>query len=139
MELSQNPYYIKALEFIDSHDLNSLETGKHIIYGDHLWVNIVDADLRPQEKAKLEAHDRYIDIQVPLSKAETFGIKPRVMCSMPDGEFNQVNDIIFFNDDIAALMTVEPGKIITFGPETAHAPLIGEGKTHKAIFKVEVV
>ena len=35
-------------------------------------------------------------------------------------------------------MTVKVGEAITFDPDTAHAPLIGEGKIHKAIFKVEV-
>ena len=35
-------------------------------------------------------------------------------------------------------MTVEVGQAITFDPDTAHAPLIGEGTIHKAIFKVKV-
>ena len=31
---------------------------------------------------------------------------------------------------------MKAGEVITFEPDTAHAPLIGEGTIHKAIFKV---
>lgn len=139
MELTQNPYYAQALKFIEENDLNTLPTGKHVLDGDNLWVNIVDSNLKTPEQARLEAHDQYIDIQVPLSKAETFGVMPRQMCQKPVGEMDTVKDIIFFEDPVGPTVTIEAGKMITFGPETAHAPLIGEGTIHKAIFKVKVV
>ena len=41
--LMNNPYYVKAIEYIQSTDLNSLENGKHFIEGDNLFVNIVDS------------------------------------------------------------------------------------------------
>ena len=78
----------------------------------------------------------YIDIQVPLSKSETFGIKPRIECTYPIGEM--VNDGLLFNDRIENTVTVGMGETATFAPDTAHAPLIGEGTIHKAIFKVAV-
>ena len=67
-KLMQNPNYVKALEFIRNTDLNSLENGKHIIDGDNLFVNIVDSDMKTPQQARLEVHDKYIDIQIPLSK-----------------------------------------------------------------------
>lgn len=138
MKLENNPNYAKALEYIKTTDLNSLEPGKHMIDGDNLFVNIVDSQMKTPEQARLEVHDKYIDIQVPLSKSETFGIKPRSECKEPDGEFNSEKDILFFKDKDWENVTVEPGKAITFDTDTAHAPLIGEGTVHKAIFKVKV-
>ena len=91
------------------------------------------------ECSRLEVHDKYIDIQVPLSKSESFGVKPRQDCQEPDGSFNPDKDILFYKDKDWTTVTIEPGKAITFAPDTAHAPLIGEGTIHKAIFKVKVV
>ena len=71
-----NPNVQKALEFMKTTDLNQLPAGKHVIDGDNLWVNIVDSDLKSPSAAKLEAHAQYIDVQIPLSGPETFGIKP---------------------------------------------------------------
>ena len=138
MNLDDNKYYQEALQFIADNDLDELEPGKHVIDGDNLYVNIVDAKLKTPDEARLEAHDKYIDIQVPLSQAESFGVKPRRECTEPDGEYSEDNDIIFFKDRDWTTVTVELGQAITFDPDTAHAPLIGEGETHKAIFKVRV-
>ena len=134
----ENPYYAAAMEYIRKNDLNALENGKHILDGDNLFVNIVDSQMKTPQQARLEVHDQYIDIQVPLSKAETFGVKPRTECTEPDGGFNTEKDIMFYKDPVQETVTVEKGGVITFAPETAHAPLIGEGTIHKAIFKVKV-
>ena len=137
-KLMQNPYFAKAMEFIRDTDLNSMENGKHFIDGDNLFVNIVDSNMKTPQEARLEVHDKYIDIQVPLSKEETFGVKPRSECKLPDGEMNTEKDILFYKDPVEETVTMAPGEMVTFGPETAHAPLIGEGVIHKAIFKVRV-
>ena len=138
-KLLNNPYYAKAIEYIQTHDLNALENGKHVLDGDNLYVNIVDSDMKTPQQARLEVHDRYIDIQVPLSREETFGVKPRSECRLPDGEMNTEKDILFYKDPVGVTITAKPGEVITFDTDTAHAPLIGEGKIHKAIFKVRAV
>lgn len=137
--IQNNPFYAEALEFIKNNDLTAFENGKHIINGEDLFVNIVDSNLKTPQEARLEVHDKYIDIQIPLSKAETYGVKPRSECTMPQGEMDPVKDILFYADPVENTITAQPGEVITFAPETAHAPLIGEGTIHKAIFKVKVV
>ena len=137
--LMNNPFYAKAMEYLQDTDLTELKTGKHVIDGDNLWVNIVDSKLKTPEEARLEVHDKYIDIQIPLSKEETFGIKPRSACRQPVGEMDPVKDILFYADPVEETVTVKAGGVITFAPDTAHAPLIGAGTIHKAIFKVKVV
>ncbi|MCF0165434.1 MAG: YhcH/YjgK/YiaL family protein [Bacteroidales bacterium] len=139
MNLDNNPNYLKAVEFIAETDLGELELGKHFIDGDNLFVNIVDSQMKTPEQARLEVHDKYIDIQVPLDKEESFGVKPRRECVDPDGEFNEEKDILFYKDKDWTTVTIKPGEAITFDTDTAHAPLIGEGTIHKAIFKVKVL
>ncbi|MGM9734815.1 MAG: YhcH/YjgK/YiaL family protein [Candidatus Cryptobacteroides sp.] len=138
-KLMNNPYYAKAIEYIRTTDLNALENGKHPIDGDNLFVNIVDSNMKTPQQARLEVHDKYIDIQVPLSKEETFGVKPRSECKCPVGEMDTVKDILFYSDPVEETVSAGIGEAITFAPETAHAPLIGEGTIHKAIFKVKVI
>lgn len=137
MDLMPNKYMDMATEFAEKNDLNSLAPGRHDIDGDNCYVNIVETKLRPAEQAKLEAHDKYIDVQIPLSGSESFGTKPRFMCTAPEGEMDPVNDIMFFSDPIEEIVTVEAGQTIVFPPFMAHAPLIGEGPIRKAIFKVK--
>ena len=134
-----NPYYAKAVEFLRTHDLAAMEPGKHVIDGDNLWVNIVDSKMKTPTEARLEVHDKYIDIQVPLSGPESFGVKARSECTSPVGEMDPAKDILFYADPVECIVTVQPGEDVTFAPETAHAPLIGEGMIHKAIFKVRAI
>lgn len=136
--IERNPYYIEAMDFIRTHDLSLLAAGRYAIDGDNLYLNIVDAHMRPSVEARLEVHDRYIDVQVPLSCQETFGIKSRAECTEPDGSMDTEKDIMFFNDVIDTFVNVRPGEVMVFPPDTAHAPLIGEGHIRKAIFKVRV-
>lgn len=138
-KLMSNPFYAMAMEWMMDNDLNTLENGKHVIDGDNLWVNIVDSRMKTPDEAKLEVHDKYIDIQIPLSGPESFGIKARSACTQPIGEMDTVRDILFFEDDFDEVLEAGIGQVVTFAPCDAHAPLIGEGTIHKAIFKVKVV
>lgn len=136
----ENKNYRDALKYMAEHDLAALETGKHIINGDELFLNICDSDLKTPAQARFEAHRKYIDIQVPLSGVESFGVMPVADCREQDGEFNTEKDIVFFKDAVAGatVFTAQPGQVVVFGPDDAHAPLIGQGKIHKAIFKVKI-
>lgn len=140
--LKNNPFYAAALEFARTHDLKSMTPGKHIIDGDNLYVNIIDAPMKTMAKARFEVHDRYIDLQMPLGVPESFGVKPRTACTKPDGVINTEKDILFYDDPVteADIVTVPVGEMITFEPDTAHAPNIGpEGNALKAVFKIKVV
>lgn len=132
----ENKYYLKALNFIEENDLTKLPLGKYVIDEGNVWVNIVEADLRPIGNALLEAHDEFIDIHIPFTGSESYGIKPRSDCKYPKGEIDTADDIIFFDDEVETVLTRTAGTQTVFEPNMAHAPLIGEGKIRKAIFKV---
>lgn len=142
----KNPYLQLALDFISTHDLNELPTGRHDIDGDNVFVNIADSPLRTLDEAKYEVHNKYIDIQIPLSGPETYAVKSRNQCKSPVGVFDDEKDYLLFNDKVCnttqpengVVKTLNPGEKIIFYPQDAHAPLIGHGMIHKAIFKVLV-
>ena len=72
-----NPLFSKAFNYLNSVNLENLEAGRIELQADDLYVIVNDSSLKKQEKAKLEVHNDYIDIQIPLSKPEVFGWSAR--------------------------------------------------------------
>lgn len=134
-----HPLFEKAFEFIGKLDINNVETGTTEIDGDLLKAAIVETKLKQVEEAKLETHKKFIDIQIPLTKAETFGWKSLSSLLRPKDGYNATNDIEFFDDRPSTLVTLIPGEFVIFSPEDGHAPLIGEGEIKKIIIKVAVI
>ncbi len=132
-----NPYFKEAFDYIKKLDFNNLAAGKTQVNGDALIVNINESQLKKKEDAKLEVHNRYIDIQIPLSCAEGFGWKYRPECTQPKSEFNEEKDILFFDDEPSTYFTLQSGEFVIFFPEDAHAPLVGEGEVKKIVVKVQ--
>ena len=134
---SVNPLFPKVVEFLEQNDLNSLETGKHEIVGKDLFVNIQMAKGRTPAEATIETHDKMIDIQIPITAAETFGYTQRD--ALPAAEYNAEKDITKIPGVAAdSYVTCQPGMMAIFFPEDGHAPCIaGVPELKKAIFKVK--
>ena len=134
--VSLNPLFPKVVEFLKSHDLNALEAGKYEIVGKDLFVNIQMAKGKAPDEAVLETHDKMIDIQIPLSAAETFGYTPRE--ALPKAAYNAEKDITFYDESAQQYVTIQPGMFVIFFPQDAHAPCISEAsEIQKVIFKVK--
>ena len=134
---SVNPLFPKVVEFLQQNDLNALEAGKHEIVGKDLFVNIQLAKGRTPAEAIIETHNKMIDIQIPLSDAETFGYTQRD--ALPEAEYNVEKDITKIQDLAAdSYITCQPGMMPIFFPQDGHAPCIaGVPEIKKAIFKVK--
>jgi YhcH/YjgK/YiaL family protein len=132
-----NPLFAKVVAFIEQNDLNALETGKHEIEGKDLFVNIQMAKGKTPDEAVIETHDKMIDIQIPLSAAETFGYTQRDL--LPKAEYNAEKDITKIPDLAAdSYITCQPGMMAIFFPQDGHAPCIAAvPELKKAIFKVK--
>ena len=134
--VSLNPLFKDVVDFIKSNDLNALETGKHEIKGSDLFVNIQNAKGKSKEKAVLETHKKMIDIQIPLSSAETYGYTP--LCCLPEAEYNEAKDITKYEGAADTYVTCKPGEFAIFFPQDGHAPCITDAEEiRKAIFKVK--
>ncbi len=128
----------RAIAFLQSTDISTIPEGKTAIDGDDIFVIRSKTEMMPAQQVKLEAHNAYIDLQVPLHQAETFGWADRQTLQTPVSAFDTERDIIFFEDSIPTLVNVHPMECIIFFPEDAHAPCIGKGLTDKVIVKVAV-
>ena len=135
---SLNPLFPKVLEFLQQHDLNTLEEGKHEIVGKDLFVNIQVAKGKTHEAAVIETHDKMIDIQIPITAPETYGYTQRDQ--LPKETYNAEKDITKIPDLAAdSYVTCLPGMFAIFFPQDGHAPCIaGVPEIKKAIFKVSV-
>ncbi|MDE6003227.1 MAG: YhcH/YjgK/YiaL family protein, partial [Prevotella sp.] len=113
------------------------EAGKHEIVGKDLFVNIQMAKGKTPDEAVIETHDKMIDIQIPLSAAETFGYTQRDQ--LPQAEYNAEKDITKIPNLAAdSYVTCQPGMMAIFFPQDGHAPCIaGVPEIKKAIFKVK--
>lgn len=134
---SVNPLFPKVVEFLQQNDLDKLEIGKHEIQGKDLFVNIQMAKGKTPDEAVIETHNKMIDIQIPISAAETFGYTQREQ--LPEVPYNEEKDITKIPDLAAdSYITCQPGMMAIFFPQDGHAPCIaGVPEIKKAIFKVK--
>lgn len=133
---SLNPLFSQAIEFLKSTDLNAHEIGKVKLQGDDLVVNFAQARPKTKEEAKLETHNRFIDIQIPLDGVEVMGYTPRA--DLPDAEYNAEKDITFYPGLAESYLTIKPGMFAIFFPEDGHAPGVTPDGVKKVIVKVLV-
>ena len=134
-----NPLFADVVEFLKSHDLQTMEAGKYPIKDKDLFLNLTVAKGRAKEAAVLETHIEMIDIQIPLSCDETFGYTP--LGDLPAFEYNAEKDITKYGSTTLAqtYVTLKPSQMAIFFPQDGHAPCISENEEiKKAIFKVKV-
>lgn len=129
----------KIFDYFRTHDFSEISLGKIDIAGDEAWIAVSDVEGKLPEDARLETHDRYIDIQLPLAGCEIFGWQARERLQQPLGEgYDAEHDITFYQDAPAFYFSLEAGRFAVFFPEDAHAPCIGKEKIRKAVAKVKV-
>jgi YhcH/YjgK/YiaL family protein len=135
---SLHPLFRKAFEYLKALDFSKAEPGKTELNGKDLFVSVTDNDLKTEENAKMEVHNRYIDIQVPVSKPETYGWKARTELKGESEPFDEERDIQFFYDKGTTQVTAVPGIFVVFFPQDGHAPCIGKGRVRKIVVKVKI-
>ncbi len=134
---SLHPRFGAAFDFLASVDLAALAPGRIEIDGQRLYVSIDHVEGRGHEGARLEAHRRYIDIQVTIAGTEHIGWRPLEDCHRPHEAFAADRDIGFYKDLPDTWLVIPERHFAIFFPDDAHAPLAGVGPLRKAIVKVE--
>lgn len=132
-----NPHFKKVFDYLKSHDLTAVAAGKIDIDGENAWISVSDVQGKEKAVAKMETHDKYIDIQLPLTAKETFGWQARELLENEREEgYDDVKDITFYTAGPALYFTLSAGEFGIFFPEDGHAPCIGEGTFRKIVAKV---
>lgn len=134
---SLNPLFAQAMAFLKSTDLNALEVGKIELNGSDLVVNVQQTAQKTKEQARLETHNQFIDIQIPLSGTEIMGYTAAKDCQPANASYNADKDITFFDGLADDYLTVKPGMFAIFFPHDGHAPGITPTGVKKVIVKVK--
>jgi YhcH/YjgK/YiaL family protein len=132
-----HPLFEKAFEFLTSNDLTALPLGKIELDGANLVVNVVEVDGKTPETARMETHNNFIDIQVPISQVEVMGWKPTADLAEITEPYNSEKDLTFYADKAYNMLHIHPLEFAVFFPEDGHQPGIAEGKLKKVIVKVK--
>jgi YhcH/YjgK/YiaL family protein len=135
---AMHPLFPRAFDYIRNTNLQALAPGHYPIVGDDLFAIVEYVLGRTREAAKLEAHRRYIDIQLVLKGVDEMGWKPLADCGNPMSDYSVEKDIRFFRDAPASWIATPPDHFCIFFPEDAHAPLVATGEIRKVIFKIAV-
>jgi YhcH/YjgK/YiaL family protein len=133
-----NSLFADVVEFLKTHDLQTMEVGCYPVKDNDVTLKLSLTKQRTKESAFLETHIDMIDIQIPITCAETFGYSP--LCDLPAFEYNAEKDITIYGDTKPqTYVTVTPGQFVIFFPQDGHAPcIIEKEEIKKAIFKVKV-
>jgi YhcH/YjgK/YiaL family protein len=127
-----------ACEFLAQPAAALLQPGRYALDGDRVYVTVAEEQGRPVERARLEAHRRYIDVQTVMAGEERIGWRPLARCAHVTAEYDPARDVAFYGDQAETLLEMTPGLFAVFFPEDAHMPLIGAGRILKAVAKIRV-
>jgi YhcH/YjgK/YiaL family protein len=132
-----NPLFADVIEFLKNNDLRTMEEGKYPIKDKNLFLSVQVAKQRTKESAFIETHIEMVDIQIPISCAETYGYSP--LCNLPEFEYDAEMDMTKYGDTKPqTYVTIKPGQFVIFFPQDGHAPcIIDEQEIKKVIFKVK--
>lgn len=129
----------KVIDYIQANDLCKLAVGKYEIDGDRLYLMIQEYVTKNPEDARVETHERYIDVQIMLDGMEYMGYAPRSACGDPV-ETRPDEDFWFYDTEVRYYEMANNTCMILF-PHDAHQPQVRyqeNRKVHKAVFKVHV-
>ena len=136
------PVIQKAMDWLQSHDLSALPTGRQEIDGDKLYVMVNEYTSEPKEKRRAEAHRKYVDVQYIAKGTEIIGY-----ARLKDGyevleDKLAEKDVIFYkNPADESDIILSEGMFGIFFPWDVHRPNCawGEpGPIRKVILKISV-
>jgi len=133
---SIHPRFKQAFGFLRNTDLVNLPLGKIELEGSDLVVNVVELTGKKAEEARMETHNKFIDIQIPIGATETMGWKAGNKLTQVTDAYNADKDISFFADKATSFIQVQSQEFAVFFPEDGHQPGIAEGKHKKIIVKI---
>ena len=126
-----------ALQYMMHTDMAALGDGKHVIDGENVFVNVMQAVTQP-DRYEYEFHQEYYDIQIDLAGAEDI---------LFSGQYQEITRPYQKDGDIGmgrciceAVCHLKPGKFVICEPGEPHLPVVAtdnnEETIRKAVIKV---
>ena len=125
-----------AITFLMACDLNALPLGRTEVDGDTVFINVMDAELHPNEGSHPEYHRIYADLQIDLTGSEHLGWASE---GTEQGEFNAESDFGLRTGPEHCGMTLGEGRFAVFFPGELHKPSCktpGCDHVRKAVVKI---
>ena len=126
-----------AIEFLAAHPLDTLPLGRTEVDGDEVFINVMDADLKPHTGSHAEYHRLYADLQIDLIGGEGWGYE-----TAPGEEIGSfTGDIGFRESPDAVRGSLGEGRFVLFFPGELHKPGVarpGCSKVRKAVIKIRM-
>ena len=125
-----------VFDFLKENNLETMNCGKNIqLRGEEVFFNLDEYETKTTQK--LEAHKKYIDIQVVITGEEYMGYT-NIDNTTVSEEYDEKRDVMFLNGNVDKVLATNKNFIV-FYPEDAHMPALSvtePKKVKKAIFKI---
>lgn len=126
-----------VFDYLKNNDLKEMACGSYKLRGDDVFFNLQEYETKNVQK--LEAHKKYIDIQVVISGSEDMGYTDISNTEVSE-EYNEEKDVMFLKGEVKTLRA-ENKNFLIFYPNDAHMPALAVNEPQtvkKAIFKIKV-
>ena len=126
-----------AIEFLAAHPLDTLPLGRTEVDGDEVFINVMDADLKPHTGSHADYHRLYADLQIDLTGGEGWGYT-----NLPGEEAGEfAGDIGFRTSPDAVSGVLGEGRFVLFFPGELHKPGVarpGCAHVRKVVIKIRM-
>ena len=133
------PVWQTAFDFIRSLGADEA-TGRRVLSSDGLYAGIDVYATKMREAAKLETHQKHVDIQLLLSGREIIDVYPRASLTISE-PYDPARDATFYrvpSDPAPVRVLLTPGRFVVLFPDDAHMPCLAAGPVPEDVRKVVV-
>ena len=114
-----HPALDTAIRWLEENDPAQLPNGHTEIDGQRVFINVMDANLRPAEGAEFEYHRLYADLQIDLTGSEYWAWTTRAEAT---GPFDETADCGFAAGPEEPSGLLGEGRFALFLPGEYHKP-----------------
>ena len=133
-----NPRFAKAFAFLERAVRENLPVGRYELDGSALYAMIQEYDTNPAAQNKIEAHRRYIDIQLVVFGTEAMEVTDARMLTVQT-PYDEAKDVLFFAETEPTVRAVlSDGAFGIFMPHDAHKPGLCATDTPSHVKKIVV-
>lgn len=135
-------WWDEAFNFLKTHDLANLDTGKYIIDSGNVFATVSELAPKNKEEVKWEAHRNFNDLQYVIKGKAEMGIaspaSPNAIVTIP---YDTATDNENFTVTGEKYYVAVPGSFFIFSPKEMHQPAFkveGYDTIKKIVIKVRV-
>lgn len=132
---------VRGIEALSQMNPSTTDAGRYEVEGGKLFVLIQDVNSRTFAESRPEAHNRFADVQIPLSASERYGFSfPETALACIEDRLES-NDVAYYaRPSREFFMDIDPGAYVVFLPRELHRPCLtikDKTRIRKAVIKID--